>query len=78
MRKLASVMVDEIVLRNSSGMDCIVAGKNPLKIWPLLLTTAAKIAVEEASAELGRIVEYDTDFAPLVYVVEGEEEMLAS
>ncbi len=76
MRKLASVMVDEIVLRNSSGMDCIVA--LPLKIWPLLLTTAAKIAVEEASAELGRIVEYDIDFAPLVYAVEGEEEMLAS
>ncbi len=46
--------------------------------WPLLLTTAAKIAVEEASAELGRIVEYDIDFAPLVSAVEGEEEMLAS
>eukprot|EP00900_Chrysochromulina_parva_P012113 jgi/Chrpa1/20902/Chrysochromulina_OHIO_Genome00025694-RA len=43
-RKLSSVMVDEIVLRGSTGMDCIVAGKNPLKIWPLLLTTAAKIA----------------------------------
>ena len=73
-RKLSSVMVDEIVLRGSTGMDCIVAGKNPLKIWPLLLTTAAKIAVEEASAELGRIVEYDIAFGPLADAVEGEED----
>ena len=43
-------MVDEIVLRGSSGMDCFIAGKNPLKLWPSLLATAARIAVKELTS----------------------------
>ena len=46
-RKLASVMVDEILERGREGMDCFVAGVCPLEFWPELLAAAAEIARKE-------------------------------
>ena len=57
-RKLASVMVDEIVERGREGMDAVVAGDCPLEFWPELLEDAAAIARHETGRP------YDIAFPP--------------
>lgn len=70
-RKLASVMVDEILERGREGMDCFVAGVCPLEFWPELLAAAAEIARKET----GRPYEiaFPPDLPPLQPLNEGED-----
>ena len=70
-RKLASVMVDEIVERGREGMDAIVAGDCPLEFWPELLEDAAAIARKET----GRPYEiaFPPNLPPLQPLNEGED-----
>ena len=70
-RKLASVMVDEIVERGRTGMDAFVAGDCPLEFWPELLEEAAAIAREETGRPYD--VAFPPDLPPLQPRNEGED-----
>ena len=69
-RKLASVMVDEIVERDREGMDAVVAGDCPREFWPELLAAAAAIARKETGRPYD--IAYPPDLPPLQPLEEGE------
>ena len=70
-RKLASVMADEIVERGRVGMDAFVAGDCPLEFWPELLTDAAAIARQETGRPYD--IAFPPDLPPLQPLKEGED-----
>ena len=56
------IIFDEIIERNRIGMHVFAFGKLACEYFPIYLEMARKLAVEEASAILGRPVKYDILF----------------